>query len=196
MASELARAPQHIDTAETAKHVRAALKARFPAHKFSVRISRYSMGSSVRVHWTDGPTVGLVESVIDRFQGKGYDGTDDSSYCIVSELDGQPVIFGGSLSCSRSRSAAFLARVYAEVCQRFGFTPLAGAIKSGTYASVEDPRHLNGWSGDGLAEWVYRFSENRVYDAGSFDHQTWTADPPVPAPAPEPTPARHLWVMA
>jgi len=64
-----------MDTAEVAKIVRANLKEQFPAYKFSVRTSRYSMGSSVSVTWTDGPTTPAVNAVI-----KGYERVDYDDY--------------------------------------------------------------------------------------------------------------------
>lgn len=43
------------DTTESAKEVRKVLKAEYPNTKFSVRVKRFSMGSSVDILWTDGP---------------------------------------------------------------------------------------------------------------------------------------------
>jgi conjugative element/phage-associated large polyvalent protein len=48
---------ENIDTKDVAKLVRKELKTHFPRHKFSVRIERYSMGSSINVTWIDGPMV-------------------------------------------------------------------------------------------------------------------------------------------
>jgi len=45
----------YVSVAETAKLVRAALKAAFPGITFSVRSKSYSMGASISVRWTDGP---------------------------------------------------------------------------------------------------------------------------------------------
>lgn len=49
---------------ETAKRVRQALKIKFPDTKFSVRSENFSMGSAVRVRWTDGPLEKEVSEVI------------------------------------------------------------------------------------------------------------------------------------
>jgi Large polyvalent protein associated domain 29 len=57
----------HYSTKETAVCIRTALKQAFPCVKFSVRISLYSMGSSIDVGWTDGPTEPEVDHVLDRF---------------------------------------------------------------------------------------------------------------------------------
>lgn len=69
-----------IDTAEVAKLLRARLKREFPATKFSVRISRYAGGSSIRVAWTDGPTDTIVRPIVKEYDGGGFDGSIDMSY--------------------------------------------------------------------------------------------------------------------
>lgn len=56
---------EYLTAADSAKHIRAELKAMFPKTKFSVRSSSYSLGSNVSVHWTDGPTEESVTNVID-----------------------------------------------------------------------------------------------------------------------------------
>jgi hypothetical protein len=69
------------ESAKTAKMIREALKDLFPAVKFSVRSSNFSMGNSVDVSWTDGPTSEMVNSAINRFQSGDFDGmTDCYSY--------------------------------------------------------------------------------------------------------------------
>jgi hypothetical protein len=59
----MAEETKYETAAETAKKIRVALKAKFPSVKFSVRSDSYSMGSSVRVAWTDGPTAKQVEAI-------------------------------------------------------------------------------------------------------------------------------------
>lgn len=61
--------PRYIDAAATAKLVRSDLRAAFPGITFSVRSSRFSQGSAVDAHWTDGPTERQVEDVLCRFRG-------------------------------------------------------------------------------------------------------------------------------
>jgi hypothetical protein len=70
----------YIDTADCAKLVRRALKANFPGVKFSVRSSVYSMGSSINVGWTDGPTASAVDAVVRCYSGSGFDGMIDLKY--------------------------------------------------------------------------------------------------------------------
>lgn len=79
-ATEAAPRPRWIDTAEVAKLIRKHLKKNFAGVKFSVRISRYSGGSSINVNWTDGPTVKQVETVTHPFQGNRFDGMIDLQY--------------------------------------------------------------------------------------------------------------------
>lgn len=71
---------RYLSCAETAKLIRVALKAAFPATKFSVRSSTYAGGASIRVGWVDGPTVRLVNTVAKDFEGGGFDGSIDLKF--------------------------------------------------------------------------------------------------------------------
>lgn len=53
-----------MDIKGIAKSIRTVLKSTFPATKFSVTISRFSMGESVDVSWMDGPTKTQVNDLI------------------------------------------------------------------------------------------------------------------------------------
>jgi hypothetical protein len=68
----------YLDSKDTAKAIRAELKATFPACKFSVVTERGSMVSSVRISWTDGPTTKRVEAVVGKYEAGHFDGMDDS----------------------------------------------------------------------------------------------------------------------
>lgn len=68
---------RYLSCAETAKLIRAALKREFPGVKFSVRSDTYSMGASIRVRWTDGPTSSEVDRVAGVFAGADFDGMVD-----------------------------------------------------------------------------------------------------------------------
>src|SRR5712691_9294375 len=57
-----------IPVAETAKKIRIALKAKFPGQRFSVRSDSYSMGSAVRIGWTDGPTEKQVTEIVNAHE--------------------------------------------------------------------------------------------------------------------------------
>jgi hypothetical protein len=60
--------------------LRAALKAAFPATRFSVRLARGTAYGMCHVDWTDGPTYALVDAVVQPFSGEGFDGMTDSSF--------------------------------------------------------------------------------------------------------------------
>lgn len=85
---------RHIDTPEAAKLIRKALKAAFPATKFSVRSQRYSGGSSIDVRWTDGPSGKAVKAITDQFQGSGFDSMIDLKYSLTHWLmpDGSVIV--------------------------------------------------------------------------------------------------------
>ena len=53
-----------LSTTETAKLVRQALKATYPAQKFTVKSSR---GLTINVRWTDGPAQADVKALVDGF---------------------------------------------------------------------------------------------------------------------------------
>lgn len=67
----------YITAPETAVCLRAALALKFPGVKFSVRSDR-----SIRVSWTDGPTIKEVDAVADRYSGEGFDGSIDLRHSI------------------------------------------------------------------------------------------------------------------
>ncbi len=69
-----------FSTKETAQMIRAALKAKFPGTKFSIRTSYFAGGSSVDISWMDGPTSNAVNAVTGPYQGDGFDGMIDMSY--------------------------------------------------------------------------------------------------------------------
>jgi hypothetical protein len=60
-----------------AKAIRADLKRYFPKTKFSVTSQSYSMGDSVYVEYTDGPTSEEVRNKIRHYQYGHFDGMTD-----------------------------------------------------------------------------------------------------------------------
>ena len=76
---------QYATAADSAKLVRADLKAAWPGMKFSVRSER----STVNVEWTDGPTTKQVEALLGKFEMGYFDGMDDSyKYTSTYMVDG------------------------------------------------------------------------------------------------------------
>ena len=67
-----------IGTKETARLVRAALRAAWPGVKFSLRMGTGSAGCWLSVSWSDGPTEIQVRRVTHQFQGHEFNGQTDS----------------------------------------------------------------------------------------------------------------------
>jgi len=88
---------QYISEVETAKLIRKVLKKEFPGVKFSVRTKSYSMGASITVGWTDGPTSEQVDKAVQPFSGSAFDPMIDLKYNVTSWLlpDGS-IQFGNS----------------------------------------------------------------------------------------------------
>lgn len=84
---------RYIEGKEVASMIRQALKESFAGVKFSVRLSRYSGGSSIRVGWVDGPNSAQVEAVIGVFEGSYFDGSQDFKGSRYAMIDGQQVRF-------------------------------------------------------------------------------------------------------
>jgi hypothetical protein len=64
-------------SALAAKEIRNILKVKFPETKFSVRSDSFSMGDSVNVSYTDGPTTDAVESEISQYQYGHFNSMED-----------------------------------------------------------------------------------------------------------------------
>lgn len=60
------------------ENIRRLLSRLWPAVNFSVRLSKYSMGNSIDIRWTDGPTSKQVEKWVNNFQEGYFDGMTDS----------------------------------------------------------------------------------------------------------------------
>lgn len=110
---------EYVSLKDTAKLVRAKLKADYPGVKFSVRGHSYSGGASIRISWTDGPTRESVDASVSFYEGATFDGmTDMKSYerQIVAEADGtiHEVRYGADfIFCDRTISPELAARVAA-----------------------------------------------------------------------------------
>ncbi len=59
---------EYTNVVDDAKNIRKDLKKAFPGANFSVRSSRYSMGSSIHVRWVDGPSTNDVEEILHRYE--------------------------------------------------------------------------------------------------------------------------------
>lgn len=77
---------QYLTTAQTASLVRQALARKFPGVKFSVRSDEYSMGSSIDVTWTNGPSQKEVDAIASQYESAGFDGMIDMKFSWSSWL--------------------------------------------------------------------------------------------------------------
>lgn len=84
MAELRARYPwAKLDDGKMSQHARAAwnlrkeLKLTFPGIEFRVRSNSYSMGDSIHISWTLGPTENRVQAVSRKYQYGWFDGMED-----------------------------------------------------------------------------------------------------------------------
>lgn len=152
---------KYLSVADTAKLVRQALKAAFPGVKFSVRSDSYSGGASIRVRWTDGPTVKVVEAVTNRYRGADFDGMQDlKTYredTLIALSDGsvEAVHFGADfIFGERDLSEGYLAEL----------EPLAVRMVRGNGGGGDFDR--NAWY-DGLA------CDHGVFQSGNGHNLLW-----------------------
>ncbi len=111
----------YVSVAETAKLVRAALKAAFPGVTFSVRSKSYSMGASISVRWTDGPTEKDVERITGEYRGATFDGMIDLKSYVTREVNGQKVHYGADyIHTIRSYSVPFAQAIADQVADQWG----------------------------------------------------------------------------
>lgn len=85
---------KYLSAAETAKLMRAALKAAFPGTKISVRCAR---GNATYVSWTDGPTVRDVQAITHEFESQTFNSSEDmreytNAGQLISNPDGSVVV--------------------------------------------------------------------------------------------------------
>lgn len=156
-----------VSPAESSKLLKAALRKRFPATTFSVRIRNYN---TCDVTWTDGPTVALVDEIVRPFEGKGFDGMTDSTFYKDATLpDGRPSGLG-LINTRRTISARFARRLVPAIAAYYGI-PVAPDV-------IETEKGGRGWElwlngvpmgfrmirADGAPDWgtaVYRASNDR-----------------------------------
>lgn len=89
-----------------AKIVRERLKCEFPGVKFSVR----SDFNSIRVDYTDGPVVSLVNDVVREYSFGGFDGMIDMAYSKDNWL-----LPDGSMSTAKSEGTTGSRGVYSPI---------------------------------------------------------------------------------
>lgn len=100
------------------KNIRIELKAAFPGVKFSVKSSRFSMGDSISVSWTDGPIADQVDEIVNKYSAGSFNSMDDSyNY----SRDAWKEAFGDAkyISTSRNSSDAAIASALRTVFARY-----------------------------------------------------------------------------
>lgn len=104
-----------------AKLLKQTLTKLFPDTKFSVVMSRGTGYGSADVSWSDGASYELVDVIVRHFKGKGFDGSDDSSYYLNSiNSEGKVVSYGlGYIGTSRGYSKSFLEKLKATLPEHF-----------------------------------------------------------------------------
>ncbi len=107
--------------AAAAKQIRIELKAAFPGIKFSVRTETYSMGNSINISWTNGPTQKAVNLIVKKYEYGRFDGMTDSSSVedtLMSMPDGTVARLGGAkhVFTRREISDDIKARAERDVC--------------------------------------------------------------------------------
>jgi hypothetical protein len=103
------------DVVRDAGRLKKALRARFPATAFSVRLSRGTGYGNCHVSWTDGPTEKVVRSITDAAEGKKFDAMQDLGYHVPAAFpDGVESSLGYILT-GRSYSREFALRLLRAV---------------------------------------------------------------------------------
>lgn len=121
------------DIVVAAKNIRLELKAAYPATKFSVTTKRFSMGNSIDVRWTDGPTVEQVNKIARKYQYGEFDGMTDCYNYSRSDFNEQ---HGGAkyVQVTREYSDALVMLAIDEVQAKYGQSPVVtlAAYRSGS----------------------------------------------------------------
>lgn len=116
--------PTQLSTKETAQALRLALKAAFPAVKFSVKMGRGTASAWLSVSYTDGPSFDRVREIAYGFQSTQFNGMTESydSRRSLIEVPGKgwcrPCCCG--VSVHRDLSPRFEQRAAEQVATFFG----------------------------------------------------------------------------
>ncbi len=123
---------KYLTCADTAKIVRNELKKAFSSTKFSVRSSTYSMGASIDVKWTNGPTETSVQKIVRQYEGASFDSSQDLKTYHSSFYNGERVHFGADyIHTKRVYSVGALQEAASVYCCQYGYT--VPAIKQSSY---------------------------------------------------------------
>jgi len=121
-----------------AANIRRELRLEFPGHKFKVTSDSFSMGCSVDIGWSDGPTSEEVEKITGKYQTGYFNSMED-----LQEHHGSPFsdVFGSAKYVSPSRSGTL--EGYREAWTKAGNPDAEKITQGGTYgyeyAGSDDP---------------------------------------------------------
>ena len=165
----MATTARYISTTDTAKLIRATLAQRFPWVKFSVRSSTYSGGSSIRVNWTDGPTVALVDRAVKHYAGASFDPSIDLKSYHTSTLNGERVKYGADFVFTERRVTLETFTIAVRmVCREHNLPVPPIEVKSW---GPEIPYGTPGISGDQYGYWSMAAMVDRQLATLAIDKQ-------------------------
>jgi protein-L-isoaspartate O-methyltransferase len=148
--------------ARAAKNLKTELSRKWPDVRWSVTSESYSMGNSVRIGWTDGPTRDQVREISAKYQYGSYDhqqdmATSDSS----AEGKAVEIVLGRARHVSESRKISEPAQnAILELIERHGAKDRDGYsaatlaheiahdtdLTAGTLVALEPEANRAGWS--------------------------------------------------
>lgn len=112
-------ARQLSGAALTAKMVKKRLTGMYPKVKFSVKSDTFSMGDSVDIRWTDGPTLEAVEAVTSQYQHGTFNGMEDIYE--YADIDPSLGCEGAKyVQCHRTVSSTYRAMLAAKADEHYG----------------------------------------------------------------------------
>jgi hypothetical protein len=118
----------YYSAAETAKIIRAELKAAFPYVKFSVRAENFAQGNAVRVHWENGPTENAVRALTsDKYQSC----LPDHGVRSIPLPGGKRAYYAKIITTSRRFSQEITDNEVNEQMRRYGLTHPTQSVPDG-----------------------------------------------------------------
>lgn len=162
--------------ARAAKLARQMLKEAFPGTKFSVRSDSYAGGSSINIHWTNGPTEAQVKKFSTLLEGKYFDGMIDYAGYNYLTLDGEDFSSVSYVFENRHYSDEWIEEALAQVAETYGVPKFTAAeFNSGSLWNVPIGG-VQGWD----AHWNVKTATYKLLQERS-EYET---------PEPSPTAAR------
>lgn len=137
-----------------ASNIRRELKAAFPGHSFSVTSDSFSMGDSINIAWTDGPTGKEVEAIADKYEDGHFNGMEDIYESKQGDARLFTNLFGGSKYIHANRHIS---------------KELADAVEA-DYTANHAPGNLEDWEREQVIrrETNALFSKCSLYGKGAF----------------------------